>query len=193
MKVNASIAFFAAACFFAAGGAQAATQGTASTTSSTASFTLSGTGPTPPRLVQVLNVSDTSFTNASRAETNGSAVGVTMAFCVVDTYSGSVQMTVSSTNPAFSGNQWALKTADDERIGYFTRVTRADLTNIQDNQNFPGQNTMTFGVPSAAVVASTSSCGSGNLKVHFTLASSMPETLPARTYSDTITLVVTPQ
>jgi hypothetical protein len=178
----AAIALTGSAC------ALAASQGTASGTSSTGNFLLTAQGPATPRTVQVLGLSDPTLTNTSRAEVDSSNPGVTTAFCIVDTYSGSVSLTVSTGS---GSGQFQVVAGDGTRLQYLIRIT--DPTNAT---NYGGDVTTatSFTRPiTSGTVNNSSNCGSGNYKAHIRLTQFMPETIPARTYTDTVTFVVTPQ
>jgi hypothetical protein len=171
------------------GPALSATQGTAGATS-TASFGITAQGPAVVRQVQVLNVADITLDNNSRSELTPSSVGATMAFCVVDNYGGGVSLTVTSANPSAGAFKWTLATTEGQTITYNASLTLADLSLVRNNVN--PSNTFTGTISSGATVTSTTACGSGNLKFSVALDTPMPQTLPARTYSDTITMVASP-
>jgi hypothetical protein len=182
-----------AVCTAASFSAQAATQGTLGPTS-TGSYLLTATGPAIPRQVQVLNVSDVSLTNGTRADTDPSTPGVTMRFCLIDTYSGTVQLQLSSSNGIFNPNGWRLQSSGGDLLSYGVSVTSAADGSLLGS--LPAlSSSFTATVPPAVVVANSGACGVGNVKVNTVLISpsTMPETLPARVYTDTITIVATPQ
>lgn len=168
--------------------ALAASQGTASGTSSTGNFLLTAQGPATPRTVQILGLTDPTLTNASRAEVDTSNPGVTTSFCIVDTYSGSVSLSVSSGS---GSGAFQVVAGDGTRLQYLIRIT--DPTNAT---NYGGDVTTatSFTRPiTSGTVSSSASCGTGNYKAHIRLTQVMPETIPARNYTDTVTFVVTPQ
>jgi len=173
--------------------AHAATQGLPSTTSSQATFGITGNGPATPRQVQVLNVTDVSFSNSTRAETNATDPGATMSFCVIDTCGGQVRLSVSTSNNAngSSTHPWRIVTTDNQFQLYKFVVTKAVVSSVIGLAS-PGSSTLTATVPVDSVVTSSASCGSGNVKAHIELGSPMPESLPARAYTDTITVIATP-
>jgi hypothetical protein len=186
--------FAVGALFVFCGHATAATQGTASTTSSQGSFVVTMNGPVTPRTVQVLNVADITLNNASRAEIDAALPGSTMTFCVVDTYSGATQLIVQSANGANSFGWNAVSNDGAQTQSYYD----LSITSAANTGSILGKNAApspSFGVPLAAglAVGSTSACSSGNIKAHVVLRAAMPDSLPAKTYIDTITLIVTPQ
>lgn len=187
-------------CAISAASARSATQGTASTTSSTASFSATAQGPAPARQVQILNVSDVTITNSTRPDTSASNVGVSMPFCIVDTYQGAVLLTMTTSRALGPSNRWQMQSADNSTVPYTLGLTYADLSG-----SFTAGGTLTNvavsnSIPAAKAVASTGACGSGNFKVHFTIYGAsggspapLPESLPAKSYTDTITMTVAPQ
>lgn len=181
-------------------GVHAATQGDLSTISSQASFTATAQGPALARQVQILNVSDVTITNSTHPENNAGVVGVSMPFCIVDTYVGAVNLTMTTSNPLGGFNKWVLKSGDGSGVTYVLDLTYADLTGSFTPGGSLTSSSVTNLVPAGKAVASSGACGSGNFKVHFKVYDSggfnpapLPETLPAKTYTDTITMVVTPQ
>lgn len=173
----------------------AATQGSASTTSSSGSFIVSMQGPASPRLVQVLGISDVTMTNSSRSDLDANRPGFTMAFCVVDTYGGAVQLSASTSNGGYNqgdGYGWrALHTSGAYTI-YRVKFSDAASTGVFGESHIDP--TFTISLAAGNVATSSGACGGGNMKIHGTVYSgAMPETLPARTYTDIITLTVTPQ
>jgi hypothetical protein len=183
--------FAVGALFVFCGHATAATQGTASTTSSQGSFVVTMNGPVTPRTVQVLNVADITLNNASRAEIDAALPGSTMTFCVVDTYSGATGLTVQAANGASSAGYVAVS-GDGAQSNYDLSITSATNTGSVLGKNGA---TPVFGVNLAAgfAVANASACSSGNIKAHVVLRAPMPDSLPAKSYTDTITLTLTPQ
>jgi len=176
---------------FAASAPFAATQGSLGSTSS-GTFGVAANGPATPRQVQVLNLSDVSFNNADHpdAGNQGSEIGKSMRFCLVDTYVGQVQLTVNTGNNLLSNTWWQLRTTDGVLINYAVAVgLPGQVTPIQASRN---ANATSFSFTTFAAVADSSSCGSGNLVAHVYVQSAMPNTLPARTYTDTITVLATP-
>lgn len=173
--------------------ALAATQGTLGPTS-TGSYVITATRPATPRQVQVLNISDVSLTNITRADTDPSTPGVTMRFCLIDTYSGTVQLQLSSTNGVFNPNGWRLQSTGGDLLSYGVSVTSASDGAVLGTLP-PLSPSFGFSVPPTVVVANSGACGAGNVKVNTVLISpsTMPETIPARVYTDTITIVATPQ
>jgi hypothetical protein len=137
--------------------AQAATQGNPSTTSSQADFIVTAAGPATPRVVQVLNVSDVTITNTTRTQVEATKPGITMAFCLVDTYGGTVRLNVASTNGV---GEFRLLSSGGVRLKYLVRIT--DPSN---STNFGGEVTSatSFSVPVTAVgtVSNASNCGAG--------------------------------
>lgn len=171
----------------------AAQQGTFGSTS-TGSFTLTASGPATPHQVQVLNLSDVTLTNGSRADTNSSTPGVTMTFCLVENYGGAVQLHLTNANGLFNPNGWKLTSSGGDVVSYGLSVTRAsdgfELGTLPPLYNF-----FDVAVPANTAVTSTAACGTGNIKVNAVLItpSTLPDTIPARTYTDVITIVATPQ
>jgi hypothetical protein len=182
--------FAAGALFVLCGPAMAATQGTVSTTSSQGSVLVTMNGPATPRTVQVLNLSDITLSNASRAEIDAAPPGSTMAFCVIDSYSGATQLTVQAANGSNTIG-WNARSTDGAPIFFDLSITSATNTG-----NILGQNVVpaaSFSVSLAAgfAVANASLCSSGNVKAHVVARAAMPDTLPAKTYTETITLTLT--
>jgi hypothetical protein len=169
----------------------AATQGTLGSTSS-GTFGVAANRPATPRQVQVLNLSDVSFTNSDHpdADNQGSEIGESMRFCLVDTYAGQVRLTVSTGNNLLSYTWWQLGTTDGVLVNYAVTVgLPGQATPIAASRN---ANATSSSLTTFAAVADRSSCGSGNLVAHVYVQSAMPNTLPARTYTDTITVLATP-
>lgn len=183
---------FAAAGLVALTGVSfAATQGTAGSTS-TATVNVNAQGPAIPRQVQVLNVADINFDNNSRSERGVGRPGSTMQFCLVDTYGGDVNLTLSTNNPVSTArNSWQLAASGGQLITYSATLTRADMTSLSGGTSNVNPS---FAVPvsGAFTVPNTSACGSGNMKIHLDLETDMPQTIPARNYLDTITMVASP-
>ncbi|MFN9211276.1 MAG: hypothetical protein ACK6DI_10370 [Betaproteobacteria bacterium] len=170
---------------------EAATQGELSTTASTATFNITGQGPATPRRVQVLNVSDVTFSNATHPQFNPASIGATMTFCVVDTYGGSVGLSFTSSNGADGTVNWIMKTPANEQETYRLRIELARGPLLGSNPGGSGSFSVT--VPNSDVITSPASCGTGNIAAQIYRDTPMPETLPARTYGDTISVVATPQ
>ncbi|MFN7572350.1 MAG: hypothetical protein ACK5TK_13005 [Betaproteobacteria bacterium] len=181
------IALFVAGCF-TAGTALAATQGQLGNTS-TANFSLTVQAPVIPRQVQVLNVSDISFNNSSRSERDSSRPGATMAFCVVDTNGGSVNLSI--TNSYADGTfAWTAQTPEGENIQFQIDLTDFAVVNLWGS--ILGT-TYLATVPTTFVSSTAGACGAGNIKIHPRLyISDMPQTFPAKTYSTTMTIVASP-
>jgi hypothetical protein len=171
--------------------ANAATQGTASTTSSQGSFVVTMNGPVTPRAVQVLNIADITLNNASRSEIDAALPGSTMTFCVVDSYSGATQIIVQAANGGSSSGYVAVS-GDGAQSFYDLSITSAANTGTVLGKNDAGTS---FAVALAAgfAVVNASACSSGNLKAHVVLRAAMPNSLPAKSYTDTLTLTLTPQ
>jgi hypothetical protein len=172
--------------------AQAASQGVASTTSSSGSFVVTANGPATPRTVQVLNLSDATFSNTNRPDNDANFIGTTMTFCVVDTYGGASSISLTSANGGL-GNGWSLNSPAGSAVTYRVALTTAGLASLAQTPS-DGTNTFSANLNAGIAATSPSTCGTGNLKANiYLLGGPMPETLPARTYSDTITVVLTAQ
>lgn len=193
MKVRC-LSFTALALVFAGPGF-AATQGSASTTSSSGSLNVSMQGPAAPRQVQVLGISDVTVTNGSRSDLDANRPGFSMAFCLVDTYGGAVRLSASTANGGYNqgdGFGWRALHSSGAYTIYRVKFSDAAVTGVFGESNMDP--TFTINLDASYVVTNASACGSGNVKIHGTVYSGpMPETLPARTYTDVITLTVTPQ
>lgn len=172
--------------------AQAATQGTLGPTSS-GSYVVTANGPATPAQVQVLNVSDVTLTNSSRVSWDPSRPGVSMQFCLVQTQGGAVNLSVSSASGSDSQG-WLLKTANNESVTYV-----ADLYSVSPETRLGGSvggsSNYLVNVAAGVAVTSSATCGAGNLRSDIRLVNQagMPQTFPARTYTDTITIVASPQ
>ncbi len=170
----------------------AAQQGTLGATS-TGSFTLTADGPAAPRLVQVLNLSDLTFNNSTRADSFAGAPGATMRFCLVDTYGGAVQLQLSNSNGFSNPNGWKLLSSGGDQVAYTVSVTNANDGSLLGG--LPPASTSFFAnAPSGVAVTNSTACGVGNIKFNAVLENPtlLPETVPARSYTDTITIVATP-
>jgi hypothetical protein len=172
--------------------AGAATQGTPSSTSSTGSFVFTANAPATPRLVQVLNISDVTVDNSSRALKGPSNVpGGTMSFCVVDTYVGTVGLSISSTN--YTGtNGWNVRASSDgSRLEYDVLAETPSETTL--GASSPSAASFAVSMGPTRVVGDSSQCSTGNIRMHLNLKATMPTSLPAKSYTDTVTIVATPQ
>jgi hypothetical protein len=171
--------------------AGAVTQGTPSSTSSTGSFVFTANAPATPRLVQVLNISDITVDNSSRALKGPSNVpGGTMSFCVVDTYVGTVGLSISSTN--YTGaNGWNVRASDGSRLEYDVLAETPSETTL--GASSPSAASFAVSMGPSRVVGDSSQCSTGNIRLHLNLKATMPTSLPAKSYTDTVTLVATPQ
>jgi hypothetical protein len=173
---------------FTASAAHAASQGNLGSTS-TASFSMTVQAPVIPRQVQVLNISDVTFNNDTRSERDPGRPGATMAFCVVDTNGGSVNLNI--TNAYSDGNfNWTARTSAGEEIQF-----QLDLTDMQVSNLWGSATGTTYlaTIPNTYVQSTSAACGAGNIKIHPRLyVFSMPQTFPAKTYATIITIVASP-
>lgn len=169
------------------GAALAATQGSPSTTSSTGNFAVTATSPATPRQVQVLNISDIAVNNSTRADDDPSRPGATMAFCLVDSYGGTVALAATTANTP-SGS-WQLRSADASAVGYEIVFRPMDNSSVYGTTGAAS----TLAISNPARVSSTALCGGGTIKAQVHLFGNIPDSFPIKTYSDTVTLVLTPQ
>jgi hypothetical protein len=174
----------------AAPAAQAATQGSLTTGNSTGSMTVTANGPATARQVQVTGITDPVVNNSTRSEFDANNPGTTVTFCVVDTYAGSLAL-AANTGSLTSGG-WALD-GGGSIVAFRIAFTKLDNTLIAETPTNSISSGF-FGLPAGVSVTSSGACGSGNLKAHVYLPNgTMPETLPARTYTATVQLVLSPQ
>ncbi|MFN7571975.1 MAG: hypothetical protein ACK5TK_11070 [Betaproteobacteria bacterium] len=170
----------------------AATQGSLGTTS-TATFGVTANGPATPRLVQVLDVEDATFNNSTQSERSPSTPGVTMTFCVVDTYAGAVTLQVSNdgTN-GIDSNGFLLKATSGTTVTIYPEVTNVSVSSLWGA--FSGANSFTATIPAGQTVSAAAACGVGNVKIHVSLPASqtLPETIGGTSFTTTITMVATP-
>jgi len=161
--------------------AQAATQGQLGSTS-TGSFSPSFAAAPPVRYVQITNLADATINqNSGSPEARPGKIGVTDAFCIVDTAGSGVTMTVTS------AQGWVLREPGGQTLPYGFLVTNPSLS---ESFNPPTTGaSYVLVIPAANVVTATQFCGSGTLKKHFWV-----DSLPATgfTYTDTVTLTVSP-
>lgn len=158
--------------------ADAATQGSPSTTSSTGSFVFTANGPATPRLVQVLNISDVTVDNSSRAIKGPGS----MTFCVVDTYDGTVGLSISSTDYT-AVNGWNVRAASDgSRLEYDVLAETPSESTL--GASSPSGASFAVSLSPTWVVTDSSQCSTGNIRLHLNLKATMPTSLPAKTYSN---------
>lgn len=170
--------------------ATAATQGSLSTGNSTGSITVTLNGPALARQVQVTGLTDPIVNNASRSEYDSSVPGVTTTFCLVDTHSGSLALAASVGSLATGG--WAL-----ESPGYvvpfriaFTKTDNSFIALTPTNSI----STPFIQLPAGVSVTSAGACGAGTIKAHVFLPDGeVPASSPARTYTATVQIVLSPQ
>lgn len=180
------VSFLLAALPLVVTSAFAATQGSLSTTSSTGSYSVTVTGPLAQRQIQVLNISDIAFSSTDMSTYYPSRPGKGSAFCIVDTYGGGLQMTIASGN----GANWVVKDGNGNELGYTTYLTWTDGTAI--NHSNAGSASFTSNLAAGRAAASSASCGSGNIRIEAYMNNLMPETVPVRTYTDTVTITMIP-
>lgn len=162
-------------------GARAATQGSLGSTS-TGSFAPTFTAAPPVRYVQVTNLLDAAINqNSGSPEVRPGKLGVTDGFCIVDTAGSGVTLTVTSSQG------WVLREPGGQTLPYGFLITNPSLS-VSFDPPTTGASYVLI-IPGANVATSVQSCGSGTLKKHFWV-----DTLPATglTYSDTVTLTVSP-
>lgn len=161
--------------------AQAATQGQLGTTS-TGSFSPTFTAAPAVRYVQITNLADATINKASGSpEARPGKIGVTDAFCVVDTAGSGVTLTVTS------AQGWVLREPGGQTLPYGFLVTNPSLSVSFDPPTSGASYVLV--IPAANVVTAAQNCGGGTLKKHFWV-----DSLPATglTYTDTVTLTVSP-
>lgn len=185
------LALFVAALCSLPGLAFAANQGSLGSTS-TGSLTLTAQGPALPRQVQVTGLSDPIFTNSDRSEFDGTKPGFTMLFCVVDTYSGALSLNVASAGGP-QANGWRLVSSGGQSVVYRAVFKAANSPTLLGDSWSAGTS-FSFSIPIGISVADAAACGTGNMKANFVLINGdMPQTLPAVSYTDTLTFVLSPQ
>jgi hypothetical protein len=154
-------------------------------------FTASG--PAAPRLVQILNVSDVTLTNNTVSERYPGTAGISAPACVVDTYGGAVQIVVTNSNGVQGNNAFILSGPSGEVIQFRSGIT--DLSSATLYGQYGGSSSQfTATVPAGATATSAGACGAGNIRFHSYLfgISALPETIPAKNYTTTITMVASP-
>jgi hypothetical protein len=170
-------------------GSYAATQGSLGPTSS-GTVQLSATSPVTPRQVLVANLVDVSVTNDSNFW-GGSPTGG-FDFCLVDTYGGTVSLAITSSQGT-SGGGWALRSAGGS-VSVYTVNIRDVSGAIGYGASDGSSSTFTTSLSVGGIFTNPATCSSGNNNYKFVmrLLSSMPTSLPATVYTDTVTLVVSP-
>lgn len=179
--------------------AQAAGQGTLGSTSS-GNFGVTVNAPPPPRYVQVLNISDVTI-NSSTGQNAFGDLGVTDAFCVVDTTGGALSLVVSTGNSTNAAAQsWALVATGGAQLAYRMFVTPMATINPGYGGLYGGSaNSFTATIPAGVAVTDAGNCGSGNIRKHINMRDAsgggplyaLPTT--GLTYTDTVTLTLSPQ
>jgi hypothetical protein len=171
----------------------AATQGSLGS-SSAATLVVTANGPATPRLVQVLDVEDATLTNSTQSERSPSTPGVTMTFCVVDTYAGAVNLRVSN-DPVngTSSSGWLLKAASGSAtIPFVPEIMNPSISALYGA--FNESNSFNAGITAGQTVSNAAACGAGNVKLHISLpvGQTLPETVGGTTYTTTVTMIATP-
>jgi hypothetical protein len=199
MKINLGIYCLAAVVLAAAGGlAAAASSGTLGSTS-TGSVTVTASAPPPPRLVQILNVDDLILNNSSPASSIA-IYGTKSAsdnFCIVETTGGSVAVQVSTNTGVAVDGLWRANAIDvsGATIRLDFRLTRDDnaTTGVLGSNN-PQNGSASFTTVLSAGVARASAAECTTLGDNMKMHAGIDELAAnGRSYSATLTFVVTPQ
>lgn len=193
-----SVVFALTAALFVSS-AGAATQGTLGS-SSTGSLSVTANAPPPPRLVQVLNLSDVTLTNSLGAPTYAFSTvvegaitnGTTFNFCVVETTGGNASLTLTSSNGGNNGDgSFRLVHAGSGTfVKYKVALTDINTAGVVDAKSDANGSSFITTIPSSLVRTSAAACSTDNLKLHLGF-----RTLPSTglSYADTITITVSPQ
>ncbi len=180
--------------------AGAATQGTLGN-SSTGSLSVTANAPPPPRLVQVLNLADVTLNNSLGAPTyaftalaEGAVTnGTSFNFCVVETTGGNASLTLTSSNGGNNGDgSFRLVHAGSGSFVKY-KVALTDINaggSLLDARSDANGSSFVTTVLSSLVRTSAAACSGDNLRLHLGF-----RTLPSTgyTYTDTLTIVVSPQ
>ncbi len=183
--------FLVSTLAFASLSASAATQGTLGATS-TGSFT-NTLDDTFPRQVQILDLQDALVT-ASSPQIFWSAMGINLYttednFCVVDTSGGAVQLSFSFATQTDSYENTYAATVGGARKEYKLEVRTIDSAYTGDRIPY---STGTYFVPAGKTMTSAAACGSGNMAKRVGVQD-FSTTYSANVFTDTVTILVTPQ
>ncbi|MCE2969775.1 MAG: hypothetical protein LW847_06070 [Burkholderiales bacterium] len=194
-RISVFVALTAALCMSAAG---AATQGTLGNSSS-ASIAVTANAPPPPRLLQVLNLADVTLNNSLGAPTyaftalvEGAVTnGTSFNFCVVETTGGNASLTLTSSNGGNNGDGSfrLVHAGSGSFVKYKVALTDVNASVLDARSDANGSSFITT-IPGSLVRTSAAACSTDHLKLHLGF-----RTLPSTgyTYTDTLTIVVTPQ
>jgi hypothetical protein len=178
--------------------AGAATQGTLGNSSS-ASIAVTANAPPPPRLLQVLNLADVTLNNSLGAPTyaftalvEGAVTnGTSFNFCVVETTGGNASLTLTSSNGGNNGDGSfrLVHAGSGSFVKYKVALTDVNASVLDARSDANGSSFITT-IPGSLVRTSAAACSTDHLKLHLGF-----RTLPSTgyTYTDTLTIVVTPQ